>query len=144
MKTKTLTVASVVALIGALGANARPIVDAGQAAWTFFRDALAGAPLGVASFVLSLGLAVASQPYLHKLARQLPCAQSRDFLVETAALVIGVGTLWLQMQHLGGVERLYALLAGMFAGFVAPYIYKGLAAAWRAGSAAWRGMSDQP
>lgn len=127
-KTGTITVGAVVALLGAIGANATPIVEAIKAAWSFFGEAMAGAPLGTGSFLLSLVLAVVSQPFLKKWVPHLKCPLSRDFIIESAALVIATVTLWAQMQGLGAVQRLYALILGLIAGFCAPYVHKGIAA----------------
>lgn len=80
------------------------------------------APLGVSSFALAVALAVATQPFLRKWLPVMPCRQSREFVIESAALAVGFGVMFGQMPTLLGA------LLGVLAGLLSPYLQKGVAA----------------
>ncbi len=94
-------------------------------AWALLLRVLAEAPAGLLSFALALTLAVVAQPWLRGALPVMRCELSREFLIESAALAIGFGVMWLQRPTLTG-----ALLGGL-AGLAAPYVQKGLTATFR-------------
>lgn len=100
-----------------------------EAGLLFADKMLEGAPLGLWSFLLALGLGVASRPFLLKWTPELECPVSRDLLIDVAAVAIGIGVMWGQLRTLNG------LLLGCLAGFTAPYLYKAghalIAVAWK-------------
>ena len=101
-------------------AHGKAFFDSMHAGWLFFVDVTKEAPLGLAAFLLALALASASQPFLHRWLPTLRCPLSREFLIESAALVIGVAVMWAQLRTLP------ALMLGTLAGFMAPYVHKGI------------------
>lgn len=113
---------SLAGLFIVLAANGAAFVQAAQAAWLFLLNLSTTAPLGVSSFFMASALAIVSQPFLRKWLPHLRCPMSREFIIESAALAIGVGVMWAQLHTLNG------LLLGLLAGFSAPYIQKGIAA----------------
>ena len=136
MRAGTITAAGFVAVLGAIALNAKPLIDAAAAGWAFLGKATSSTPLGLGAFLIALGLATASQPFLRRVSPLLRCAATRELLIQSAALVIAVAAMWLLMQDQGPKARLYALLLGAFAGFVAPYLFLAIQAliglAWRA------------
>lgn len=100
-----------------------------EAGLLFADKMLEGAPLGLWSFLLALGLGIASRPFLLKWTPDFECPLSRDLLIDAAAVLIGIVVMWGQHRTLNG------LLLGMLAGFTAPYIYKGgralIAVVWK-------------
>lgn len=120
-----VSLASFIVLLATYGAQ---LATSMKALWMLMLDASASAPLGLASFVIALGLATLSRWFLRKWTPHLKCPLSRDFIIDTAALLIGVTVVWLQMQSAGPVARLNALWIGLAAGWSAPLVYNGLAA----------------
>lgn len=87
------------------------------------------APLGLASFVIALALCLLSRYFLRKWLPDLRCPLSRDFIIDAAALAVGISVVWLQMAGTGvAVDRLNALWIGLAAGLGTPLAYNGLAA----------------
>jgi hypothetical protein len=105
-----------------LASNGAALVDAAGGAWTFLLTLAHTAPLGLSSFVLALALGIAAQPFLRKWLPALQCHASREFIVESVALAIGIAVMWVQLRSLSG------LLLGILAGLLAPYVQKGFAA----------------
>lgn len=128
---------SVAGLLVLLASNGAALVGAAGGAWTFLLTLAHTAPLGLSSFVLALALAVGVQPFLRKWLPELRCHASREFLIESAALAIGIGVMWLQLRSLSG------LLLGILAGFMAPYAQKGLAMVGALLRRAYVGQGDE-
>jgi hypothetical protein len=134
---KSLLGISGAGLIVLLAVNGAAFVEAMQAAWLFLLKLAATAPLGLSSFVLASALAIAMQPFVRKwIAPVVHCKASHDFIVESCALAVGVGVMWLQTRSLDG------LLLGVLAGLSAPYMLKGLTALWLLGMRAYSGVPD--
>lgn len=97
-------------------------------------------PFGALSFLLSLGVASGACAFL---LRWLPVCRndaSKHFLAETVTIVVAVLVSVVQ-HHAGGAEKpgalLTALFLGLLAGFVAPWLVRGLRAAvqgWQLGA----------
>lgn len=93
-----------------------------EAVWLFLLRLTETAPIGVWTFLIATIVPACLGPYL---SRGLPPAwhpESRAFLVETAALLVGVALAWLPWRTLPG------LLVGIVAGLASPYVTK----AWQA------------
>lgn len=119
---KSITGLSLAGLIVLLSVHGPAFFEAMSAAWLFLLKLSAEAPLGLWSCLLALSLATASQPFLRRWVPALRCPLSRDFIIESAALVIGVGVMWAHHQALS------SLLLGILVGLVSPYMHKGLSA----------------
>jgi hypothetical protein len=128
---------SAAGLLVLLATNGAALVGAAGGAWTFLLTLAHTAPLGLSSFLLALALGIAVQPFLRKWLPDLRCHASREFLIESAALAIGIGVMWGQLRTLSG------LLLGILAGLFAPYAQKGLAAGFALLSQAYVGESDK-
>jgi hypothetical protein len=128
---------SLAGLFIVLAVNGAAFVQAAQAAWLFLLSLSTTAPLGVSSFFMASALAIVSQPFLRKWLPHLRCPMSREFIIESAALGIGVGVMWAQLHTLNG------LLLGLLAGFSAPYIQKGIAACIALAGRAFMGKPTQ-
>lgn len=120
----TITGASIGAAVGLIVANGAKLLEIGQGTWLFLLNLSETAPLGLSSFLLALALAVASRPFLLSYLPAMPCHVSRDFVIDTAALVIGFGVMYGQLRTLNGA------LLGLLAGFAAPLVARGLSALW--------------
>lgn len=101
-------------------AHGKAFFEAMHAGWLFMLDITSGAPLGLSSFLLATALATASQPFLLRWVPALKCPLSREFLIESMALLIGLAAMWLQLRTMP------ALMLGTLAGLIAPYLHKGL------------------
>lgn len=122
---------SIAGLLVLIATNGAALAEALQGLWLVMLKFSDTAPLGLSSFLLALALAVVSQPFLRKWMPHLRCPMSRDFLIESAALAIALAVMLAQVRDLKG------WMLGLLAGFMAPYVFKGLAAI---GSLAWRAM----
>lgn len=120
----TITWAGIAAALTLLATNGAALLEVITGVWLFLVKLSDTAPLGLASFLLALGLGVASRPFLLRYMPPMPCRQSRDFVIDTAALVIGVGVMFAQLRTLNGA------LLGLLAGFAAPLVARGIAALW--------------
>jgi hypothetical protein len=130
---------SLAGLIVLLATNGAALVNAALGAWQFLLTLADTAPLGLSSFVLALALAVAAQPFVRKwIAPRVACLASREFVIESAALVIAIAVMWIQTRDLSG------LLLGILAGFAAPYVQKALAALGALAYRAYVGEPDAP
>jgi hypothetical protein len=95
-----------------------------EGVWLFLLRLTSTAPIGVWSFLIAAILPACFAPWLR---RGLPITwhpKSRDFIVETAALVAGIALAWLPWQTRSG------LLVGIMGGFMSPYLTLG----WQAAS----------
>lgn len=128
--TKSTLGVSVAGLIVLLATHGTALAEALTKLWLVMLRFSDSAPLGLSSFLLALGIAVVSQPFLRRWMPALRCPMSRDFLIDAAALAIGLAVMLAQ------VRDLFGWLLGILAGFAAPLVFKGLAAlvglAWRA------------
>lgn len=113
---------SLAGLFALIALHGKAAAEAIQAFALFGVNLLKDAPLGMVGFFLSVALAVAVQPFLRKWLPAMPCHWSREFVVETVALLVGFGVMFSQMPGLMGA------LLGLLAGLMAPYIHKGIAA----------------
>jgi hypothetical protein len=121
---------SLLAVIAAIAANLKPIAEGVMVLWNVLAAYTKGATLGMSSFFLALTLAMLSQPYLRRWLPDLRCHLSREWIIESAALAIGVGIMWGQLQTTLGA------LAGIVAGLLAPYLQKLVEALWNLGARA--------
>ena len=118
---KSTLIATLLVLFTTFAANGKEFIDAATAAWLFLLRLADDAPLGLVSFLLAVSLAAAAQPFVRRYL-VVRCEHSRDFIADSAALVIGVAVMWAQLRSLD------ALLLGLLAGFMAPWVYRGIAA----------------
>lgn len=123
---KSLFGVSGAAFLVLMATNGKELVAAFEAAFLFLDKLAETAPLGLGSFALASALAVVIQAFVHRYAASLPCPRSQDFALALVALVVGTGVMYLQLRTLNG------LLLGLLAGFSAPFLYQGVAAAWGA------------
>lgn len=131
-----VSVAGLIVLIATYGTQ---LAEALLALWLLMIQMTDSAPLGLASFFLALSLATASRWFLCKWVPAFDGEpRARDFLIDTAALVIGISITLVQMWSGGPQARLSALWLGIGAGLVAPIIYNGLSAAIALGVRALR------
>lgn len=120
-----VSLAAFLVLIATYGAQ---LVEAIKALWLLLIEASKTAPLGLSSFGVAFGLAVLSRWFLRKWIPHLKCPLSRDFIIDGAALLIGVSVTWLQMAANAPIDRLNALWIGLAAGLSAPLAYNFFAA----------------
>lgn len=118
----TVTWAGIAAAVTLLAANGAKVIEFITGAWLFLLKLSDTAPLGLTSFVLALALAVASRPFLLRYLPAMLCHASREFVIDSAALLTGVAVMVLQLRTLNGV------LLGLLAGFAAPLVARGIAA----------------
>lgn len=117
----TITWAGVAAAIALLAANGGKLLEVATGAVLFLHNLSATAPLGTWSFFLALGLGVLSRPYLVRYVPPCPGRpERREFLIDAAAWVIGVGVMFGQLRTLNGA------LLGLLAGFAAPMVAKAI------------------
>lgn len=120
----TITWAGIGAALALIAANAGKLLEAATGSWLFLLKLSETAPLGLSSFLLALALGVASRPFLLRYMPTMPCHVSRDFLIDSAALVIGFAVMFGQLRTLNGA------LLGLLAGFAAPLVARGIATVW--------------
>jgi len=120
--------ASLVGLIYIVATQGKDFASGALALWMLLLNAAKTAPLGLASFGIALVLSVLSRYFLRKHLPQLRCPLSRDFLIDAAAVVVGIAAVWFQMSHLAPIDRVNALWIGLVAGLAAPHVYNLLAA----------------
>lgn len=121
-------------LIVLLATNGAALAEALTSLWLVMLRFSDSAPLGLSSFLLALTMAVVSQPFLRRWTPDLKCPLSRDFLIEAAALVIALAVMLAQ------VRDLFGWMLGLLAGFMAPLVFKGLAALC---GLVWRGLQKE-
>ncbi len=121
-RTNTITTAGVIALLGAIALNGSKLLEVATGGWLFLLNLSSTAPMGLVSFLLALGVGIASRPFLLHYLPPMPCKASRDFVIDVFALALGVGVMFAQLRTLNG------LLLGLLAGFAAPLVAKGLGA----------------
>lgn len=119
-------------------AHGKAFFEAMQAGWLLVLRLASDAPLGLTSFLLAVALATASHAFLVRWLPTLRCPLSREFLIESAALAVGVGVMWVQMPTLP------SLMLGTLAGLVAPYLYKGVHTAFSLAARALSGREGGP
>lgn len=90
-----------------------------EAVWLFLLRLTESAPIGVWSFLIAAIVPACFGPYLRRGLPQNWHSKSRDFIVETVALLVGVALAWLPWQTLPG------LLVGIVAGLLSPYLTLG-------------------
>lgn len=117
-----VTLASILAIITTLAANGKGFAEGLTAVWLFIVKLGETAPLGLSSFLLALALAVGVQASLVRWLPLFKCATSRDLLTDAAAFVVGFGVMYAQVRSING------MLLGAMAGFLAPYVFKSIAA----------------
>lgn len=109
-------------LIVLLATNGAALGEALLGLWLVLLKFSETAPLGLTSFLLALALAIGCQ---HPLRRFVPHWRNdhlRELAIESVALGVGILVMRVQMPELLG------LMLGGVAGFMAPYLYKLLAA----------------
>lgn len=124
MKGWKITSTAVIAVLGAVALNGGKPVEVATGAWLFLLNLSKTAPLGLSSFLLALALAVASRPFLLRYLPAMPCHASREFVIDTVALLTGFAVMFGQLRTLNGA------LLGLLAGFAAPLVARGIAALW--------------
>jgi hypothetical protein len=95
-----------------------------EGVWLFMLRITETAPLGFWTFFIA---AVVPATLTPRLSRALPESwhpASRGFIVETVALIAGIGLAWLPWQTLPGA------LVGIMGGLLSPYLTKAWMAAW--------------
>jgi len=120
-----ITIAGLFVLLATYG---KPLAEAIEALWSLLLKASDDAPLGVASFALALTLATLSRGFLLKYMPAFRCFKSRDFVIDSAALLVGMAVTWLQMAAADPLARLNALWIGLIAGLAAPLVYNAFVA----------------
>lgn len=118
---KSTLIATLLVLFTAFATNGKAFIESATAAWLFLLKLTADAPLGLSSFLLALSLGAAAQPFVRRYL-VVRCPHSRDFIADSAALALAVVVMWVQLRNLD------ALLLGLLAGFMAPWVYRGIAA----------------
>ena len=111
---------SVAGLFALIAMNGGQFVESCKAAWIFLLDIAANAPMGLASFILALALGVVTQASLQHWVPRAANRALRQFAIESSALGVGIGVMWMQLHTLNG------LLLGLLAGFMAPWMQKGI------------------
>lgn len=122
---------SIGGLLVLIATNGPALAEALNGLWLVLLKFSETAPLGLSSFLLSLALGVASQPFLRRWMPALRCPLSRDFLIDSSAIVIALAVMLAQMRSLQG------WMLGLLAGFMAPHVFRGLAAL---GGLIWSGV----
>jgi hypothetical protein len=102
-----------------------------EALWLFLVKITETAPLGTGSAIIAVVVPACLVARVRKALPEQWHTASRDFIVETGALLVGIGLAWLPWQTVQG------LLVGIVAGLLSPYIAKGVEAAWGIGVRWW-------
>lgn len=103
------------------------ILQAIEGVWLFFVKITETAPIGMGSFLIAV---IVPACLVDRVSKALPATwhtASREFIVESGALVVGIGLAWLPWPTLQGA------LVGIVAGLLSPYVAKGWLAAWGIG-----------
>ncbi len=134
-----VTLAGVLAVIAALSANGKGLAEGLTAMWLFLVSLAETAPLGLSSFALAIALAVGVQAALVRWLPLFRCSTSRDLVMDLAAFLVGFGVMWAQTRaQVDPADRLNGLLLGALAGFLAPYVFKGIAAVVSMAARRWK------
>ncbi len=130
---------SVAGLIVLLATHGTQLAEALLALWLLMIQMTDSAPLGLASFFVAVSLATLSRWFLCKWVPQVEGEpRARDFLIDCAAVVIGMTVAMVQMWSGGPQARLSALWLGIGAGLVAPLLYNGMSTLVSLGTRALR------
>lgn len=116
------------------------VIQALNGTWQFLLLMTSTAPIGVWSFLIAAVFPAVFLPWLKRAAPRSWANESRDFLLQTFALLAGIGLAWLPWQTLDG------FLVGIMAGFMSPYLQKGFSAATGIGYRWWykRALGSDP
>ncbi|MDR7193363.1 hypothetical protein [Luteimonas terrae] len=117
--------AAAAAMLAAVATHGKGFVESLHAAWLFLRLVSADMPLGLASFLLALGLStlvVASLRTHVPHSARFP-AHARTLGIEAFVLLVGIVTMYVQLPTLLGV------LLGVVAGLGGPLMHRMVAAA---------------
>lgn len=113
---------SAAALLVLLASHGKSFIEALEASWVFLLKLVETAPMGLASFAMSLTMAVLAQAFIARVAEQLKCASSREVIRSAVSLLFGFAVMYLQLPTVKGA------LLGLLAGFAGPFAYQAVAA----------------
>lgn len=109
-------------LLVLLASHGKALVEAIEAAFLFLFKLSETAPMGLASFMLSLALCVAALASFQRIAAAIKCDRSREVVMSALSLLIGFSVMFLQLRTVQGA------LLGLLAGFSGPFVYQAVAA----------------
>lgn len=129
MNGRNLTIAGFAAVLAAVAANGRAVIDALAAAFDFMLHLAGALPMGAWSVMLSLVITTLAWAHLDRAANSGPRDKLRvaALRAESIALLLGIGVTLAQTlvvwPHTVS-QLLYALLLGILVGLASPYIGK--------------------